>query len=36
MREIHLGRAVQTVCRRAARGIRLRHPSVLGALDSSV
>ncbi len=36
MREIHWGRAVQTAYRRALRGIRLRRPSVLAALDSSV
>jgi len=36
MREIHWGRAVLTICRRALRRIRLRRPSVLAVLDSSV
>jgi hypothetical protein len=36
MREIHWGRALLTICRRALRAIRLRRPSVLIVLDSSV
>ena len=36
MREIHLGRAIQTTCRCALRRTRLRRPSVLAVLDSSV
>lgn len=34
MREIHWGRAVLPICRRALREIRLRRPSVLAVLDS--